>query len=323
VDRSRIFVTGASGLLGSNVCRLAVAQGRRVKGLVRNEADADVLRALGAEPVVGDIMDTTSMVAGVGGADCVVHCAAVIGGTWSTATSEEFERVNYGGSLNVLDCARDAGVGRTVLISSLVVFDPEQTVTEKSGMLPLSARTSPYARTKLAAYYEGMRRACAGEDVIFVMPGAIYGPSPFVDRAATDIVHRNPARCDHRKTDRVCAIPLTWPYIEDVAAIVLSAVDNGRAGRSYLAGGRPEDQLSLAEFCNLGCEMAGVEHRVRNLEIDAMGSDIGSMRVLAERTYPTPLIDPSYTNRTLNVTLTPVREGIERTVAWLKYHERI
>jgi nucleoside-diphosphate-sugar epimerase len=324
VDRSRIFVTGASGLLGSNVCRLAVAQGRRVKGLVRNEADADVLRALGAEPVVGDIMDTTSMVAGVGGADCVVHCAAVIGGTWSTATSEEFERVNYGGSLNVLDCARDAGVGRTVLISSLVVFDPEQTVTEKSGMLPLSARTSPYARTKLAAYYEGMRRACAGEDVIFVMPGAIYGPSPFVDRALQPTLFTGTLHdAITGKLTEYARFPLTWPYIEDVAAIVLSAVDNGRAGRSYLAGGRPEDQLSLAEFCNLGCEMAGVEHRVRNLEIDAMGSDIGSMRVLAERTYPTPLIDPSYTNRTLNVTLTPVREGIERTVAWLKYHERI
>ena len=93
------------------------------------------------------------------------------------------------------------------------------------------------------------------------------------------------------------------------------------------ASGATPDSWSLEEqlttVLRAACEMAGVEHRVRNLEIDAMGSDIGSMRVLAERTYPTPLIDPSYTNRTLNVTLTPVREGIERTVAWLKYHERI
>ena len=61
---------------------------------------------------------------------------------------------------------------------------------------------------------------------------------------------------------------------------------------------------------------------MRDLEIDAVGSDIGSMRVLAERSYPAPLIDPSSTNRALNVTLTPGREGIERTVAWLSHHQR-
>jgi hypothetical protein len=69
------------------------------------------------------------------------------------------------------------------LTSSLVVFDPGRTVAEMSGILPLAAHTSVYARGKLAAYYEKMRRVCCGEDIIFVMPGAIYGPSPSVDRA--------------------------------------------------------------------------------------------------------------------------------------------
>jgi uncharacterized protein YbjT (DUF2867 family) len=52
-----VLVTGASGLLGSNICRLAANEGRRVRGLVRTDADAEVLRAIGVEPAIGDITD--------------------------------------------------------------------------------------------------------------------------------------------------------------------------------------------------------------------------------------------------------------------------
>jgi nucleoside-diphosphate-sugar epimerase len=319
-----IFVTGASGLLGSNVCQLAVQQGRRVKALVRSESDADVIRLMGAEPVIGDITDIESLDAGMAGSTCVIHCAALIGGSWSTASREDFERVNYFGSMNVLSAASSNRIERTVLISSLVVFDPTQTVTERSAMLPLSTHLSGYPRTKLAIYYEGMRRAACGEDVLFVMPGAIYGPSAFVDRALQPSLFTGTLRAAiaGQLTEYV-KFPLTWPFVEDVADVVLSAVDKGKTGASYLGAGRPEDELSLAEFCNLGCEIAGVQHRVRDLSLADMHDDIGSMRAMAARTYPSPLIDPSRTVRDLGVVFTPVRTGIERTVAWLQDQNRI
>ena len=74
---NKILVTGASGLLGSNICRVAVEQGRNVRGMVRKPADAEVLESLGIEPVMGDVTDIDSMRRAAAGVDGVVHSAAL------------------------------------------------------------------------------------------------------------------------------------------------------------------------------------------------------------------------------------------------------
>ncbi len=53
----RIFVVGASGLIGSHLVRLLVAAGHDAAGMTRTEAKAERLRVLGAEPVVCDVFD--------------------------------------------------------------------------------------------------------------------------------------------------------------------------------------------------------------------------------------------------------------------------
>lgn len=254
----------------------------------------------------------------------MIHSAAILGGTWSAATPDDFDRVNYHGSLSLLDAARHHAVDRIVIVSSLVIFSHKATVTEASPLVPVRPALAPYARAKLAIYYEGMHRVCRGEHIAFVVPGAMYGPSPFVDRALqptlfTGTLH-NAIRGELKE---YADFPLSWPYVEDAARIALAALDHGRAGEKYLAAGGPDDVLSLAGFCNLGCAAAGVDHRVRDLPLADLTSDIGSMRALAERRYPTPLIDPSRTNDELGITLTPVRAGVEKTVAWMRAQGRI
>jgi dihydroflavonol-4-reductase len=324
VTCSSILVTGASGLLGSNICRLAANAGRRVRGLVRTAADAEVLCALGAEPAIGDITDPRSLRDAMKGIDGLIHSAAVLGGTWSSATPDDFDRVNYHGSLTVLDEARRHSIGRIVVISSKVIFSHKVTVTESSPLVFPGPGLAPYARAKLAVYYEGMHRVCRGEHITFVVPGAMYGPSPFTDRALQPTLFTGTLRNAIRgELTEYADFPLSWPYVEDAARVALAALDNGRAGGKYLAAGGPEDVLSLAGFCNLGCAVAGVSHRVRDVPLAELTSDIGPMRAMAERRYPTPLVDPSRTNDELGITLTPVRAGVERTVAWLRTQGRI
>jgi dihydroflavonol-4-reductase len=321
---SSVLVTGASGLLGSNICRLAANAGRRVRGLVRTDADADVLRAIGVEPAIGDITDPESLYDAVAGADGLIHAAAVLGGTWSSATADDFDRVNYHGSLAVLDAARKHSVGRVVVVSSMVIFRRSVTVRESSPLVNVGPALSPYTRAKLAIYYEGMHRVCCGEHISFVVPGAMYGPSPFTDRALQPTLFTGTLRAAIRgELTEYANFPLSWPYVEDAARIALATLDSGRAGAKYLAAGGPDDVLSLAAFCNLGCAAAGVTHRVRDLPLAELTSDIGPMRAMAGDRYPTPLIDPSRTNNELCITLTPVRAGVEKTVAWLHAQRRI
>ena len=319
-----VLVTGASGLLGSNICQLAAAAGRRITGLVRTEADAEVLRGLGAEAVIGDVTDRSSLDAATRGVDGLIHCAALLSGPWSPFGPEDFDRVNYHGSINVLESATANGVAKTVLIGSMVMFDSTDTVTETAPLAQVGPDGWSYAREKLAIYYEGMRRVCRGENHVFVVPWAMYGPSPFVNRALRpELVTTALWSAILGVLTEYVRFPLVWPYAEDAARIALAALDGGGAGRTYLAAGPPDEALSLADFCNIGCELAGVAHRVREVEIDELSDDLGPVREMAERRYPTPLVDPSWTSAELGITLTSVHDGLEETIRWLKDNDRI
>lgn len=96
----KILVTGASGLLGANVCRIAVEQGRSVRGLVRKDADAEVLKTLGVEPALGDVCDPASLARAMQGIDGVIHSAAVIGGAMTpclkSARDDRSQRRRFG-----------------------------------------------------------------------------------------------------------------------------------------------------------------------------------------------------------------------------------
>ena len=139
-----ILVTGSTGSVGSNVCRLAARQGREVRALVRPGTDPTPLTACGIEPVPGDVTDPRSLDEAMAGVDGVVHGAAQIGGTWSIARPEDFEAVNHQGSVNVLDAAGRTGVQRIVMLLSAILFDTSKTVTEDSEVAAgLARRTLP------------------------------------------------------------------------------------------------------------------------------------------------------------------------------------
>jgi nucleoside-diphosphate-sugar epimerase len=108
-----LLLTGATGLVGSTLCIAARRAGHRVRGLVHSLAGTEPLGKAGVELVAGDVTDRESLVRAARGVRDIVHCAAVIGGTWSKATPEDFWSVNYQGVVNVLDAARQSGVRRS------------------------------------------------------------------------------------------------------------------------------------------------------------------------------------------------------------------
>ena len=74
----RALVTGSTGFLGRAIVEELVASGRPVRALVRSDAAAKTLAALGAEPVRGDVLDRPALDAGLAGCEVVYHAA---GGT--------------------------------------------------------------------------------------------------------------------------------------------------------------------------------------------------------------------------------------------------
>ena len=71
----RVFVTGATGFIGTELVKELIAAGHQVRGLTRSDAGAEQLKAVGAEVHRGDLQDPDSLRSGATGMDAVVNLA--------------------------------------------------------------------------------------------------------------------------------------------------------------------------------------------------------------------------------------------------------
>jgi 2-alkyl-3-oxoalkanoate reductase len=173
-DPKTLFLTGATGLVGSHVAEEAVRRGYRVKALVRGSSDTRCLDQWGVEKVPGDMEDADALRRGCDGADWVVNCAAKVG-DWGTL--EEFRRLNVEALRLLLDAAVAAKVGRFVHVSSLGVYEGRDHFGTDETVAPAAQSLDAYTRSKVEAealaldYYKEK-----GLPVSVVRPGFIYGP---------------------------------------------------------------------------------------------------------------------------------------------------
>ena len=170
-----ILVTGATGAVGPRVVSACRAAGFSVRTLSRNVAAATILPPE-VDVRVGDVCDLATVRSAVAGVDAVVHLAALLHQFDSAPDLEsQFQRVNVGGTENVVQAAIAEGVRRLVFLSTIAVYGPS------SGRL-LDERVTPqpdtgYGRTKLAAEQLVLSATSGGRRIGTVLrAAATYGP---------------------------------------------------------------------------------------------------------------------------------------------------
>lgn len=321
-----VFVTGGTGLIGSNICEQLRARGDRVRALARPGSEIEPLAAMGVEIVHGDISDAASVLAAAEGCDSVIHSAAVLGGV--SQDMAEHIRVNTGGVGNVLDAAQKLDMTKVVTLGTTTYFDfKTKPLTERSPVDP-DASSDPYTQTKRAAYLEAINRAAQGLDVSVVIPGGTFGPAPCVNRAMeAPSFNLRLLMALKGELTQTTAFPIPWSYAADVAAASVGALDQGVRGETYLAFASNDDVCTMAEFLNMGCEMAGIEHRVVDITaamLDAseeLRAQVGpSMVALARQKFPEPYFDNELTVERLGFRATRLDAALRDTVGWLRVH---
>jgi dihydroflavonol-4-reductase len=259
-----VFVTGATGLAGANVCKLLIERGDAVRALARAGADADPLAALGVEVIRGDITDADDVRRAATGSDSAIHCAALLGG--ASQNLPDFEAVNVAGTKHVLDAAAAIGMQRVVAVSTGTFFDTTGGLEREDAPVSKTPSSDPYTITKMAAFEDAMSRAAAGQDVVTTHPGAIFGPSPVASNAlGRTSFNRVLLSALRERISQYLKFPVSWVFAEDVARGCILALDRGISGERYMLDGQPEDIVSIAQACSRICELAGLDHRVADV----------------------------------------------------------
>ncbi|HWW91723.1 MAG TPA: NAD-dependent epimerase/dehydratase family protein [Vicinamibacteria bacterium] len=322
----KILLTGGTGFLGKNVARRLAAHGHALRVLARGGSNLEGLPA-GAETVRGDVTDGDSLRRAAAGCGALVHLAALVK-SW-VPDPARFEAVNVGGLTNALGAAREAGA-RLVYTSSFIAVGPAGPLpADETRVHPGGVFRNAYERTKARADGLAREAAAGGEDVVMLYPGVVYGPGEMTDG---NLVVKMVA--DHlrgRFPGLIGPGDRLWSYafVEDVAEGHALALERGGRGERYFLGG---ENVSLNGFFALLQEVAGVPPPRRHIPY-GVASLLGHGLVLwAELTGHPPLLTHEVVNvfrehwayssakaeRELGYRPTPLREGLRRTVDWLR-----
>ena len=216
-------------------CRSRTAsawRGASVRALVRRRPDPDVLPET-VELYTGDLARPETLQGLTRGVDVVFHLASTMRGS-----SEDFQRVDVGGSRWLLESALGDGVGRIVYASSLAVYPlgalPAGATVDERTPPDRPENLAPYARAKLRVERE-LRDAAgrSGLDAVILRPGLVYGPGS--DPLLGHVPHLGIRRGDRYILfgDGRTPLPLTCVH-STVRAFALAGEVAEAAGRTFL-----------------------------------------------------------------------------------------
>src|SRR5688572_14216822 len=166
-----VAVTGVTGFTGGALANALLRQNYEVRVLARNAAAVPQNHPR-PEVIVGDLSDVAALAELVTGAETVFHIAAMYR---AEGAYSEFERVNYQGTIDLLEASIRAGVRRFVYCSTAGVHGHIGSGVGDEHS-PLSPQ-DPYQETKLKAEQAVLARGRDGTiEVVVIRPCAIYGP---------------------------------------------------------------------------------------------------------------------------------------------------
>lgn len=147
----KFLITGAAGFLGSSLANYLAREGHQVRGL--DDLSAGDPQALSPDVLFtrGDVNDRPKLWTLLQDIDCVYHLAARVSVPESVLYPREYNAVNVGGTVSLMEAMRDVGVRRVVLISSGAVYGNQESQPLRESAEPHPR--SPYAVSKLAAEY--------------------------------------------------------------------------------------------------------------------------------------------------------------------------
>jgi dihydroflavonol-4-reductase len=318
----RIFLTGATGFLGSHVARALVATGAELRLLTRKTSPTANIDGIAGERVVGDLRDANSYKAALQGCDAVFHVAADYR-LWMRDPQQMYAS-NVEGTRALLESARSAGVKRVVYTSSVATmgFIGDGTLADEDSPVSLDDMIGHYKRSKFMAEQIALKSPIT----VVVNPTTPIGeydikPTP-TGRIVVDFLNKKfPAYVD------------TGLNLVDAAECArghVLAFEKARPGGRYILGG---ENLTLKQILDKLSVISGIPApTVKVPHAVAMMAAVGDTVVTGyiRGREPRATIDAvrmgrkkmfvssAKAERELGYRLLPVGDALRRAVEWFR-----
>ena len=322
----KAFVTGSTGLLGSNLVRLLLAQGHEVKALARSRQKAErVLGDTAAEIVIGDMQDVAGFAPAMAGCDVLYHCAAYFREYYNAGDHWPLlQKINVDGVVEILTEAEKLGVQKAVHVSSsgVIGLRGNSPGNESTPPSPL-ARQNLYFKSKVLAE-EAVAQFVKTHTlpVYLILPGWMMGPGDIAPTDSGQIV----LDLLHGEMPAILDGGTSTVDVRDVAQAMIDVVENGRNGERYIVGGSAHTLQDIAETV---AKLTGAQiprripfavallvawasetmARLRNSETVMTVNGVRTMNAFLT-------VDSSKAQRELGVTFRPLEETIADEIDW-------
>ena len=311
----KVLVTGAGGFIGSHLTEMLVHSGHDVRAFVHYNSvgswgwldTSEIADAV--EILSGDIRDPSCVRGAMQGCGSVLHLAALIGIPYSYCSPDSYVDTNVKGTLNVVQAARDLGVGHVVHTSTSEVYGTAQFVPITENH-PLQGQ-SPYSASKIGAdqiafsYY-----ASFGLPVTILRPFNTYGPRQSTRAIIPTVIAQI---VDGSGRLRLGALHPTrdFNFVTDTAAAFVAALDSeGGIGEVVNIGS--DFEVSIGDTVRVIADVMEVEVEVEtdDARIRPELSEVERLWASNEKARELLGWTPAYGGSN------GFRRGIGETVAW-------
>ncbi len=247
----RVFLTGATGFVGSHVARAYASVGADLRLLTRSTSKLAAIEGLNAETVVGDLRQPEALRSALTGCDALVHVAADYR-LWVPDPADMYA-ANVEGTRALLRIAREVGVPKVVYTSSVATmgFQKDGTIVDEASPVSADDMIGHYKLSKFQAEQEAITATGAGQHVMILNPTTPIGsmdakPTP-TGRILVDFLNKNfPAYVD---------TGLNLVDVAEVARMHVVALERGTPGERYILGG---ENLTLKQILDRLSAMTGL-----------------------------------------------------------------
>ena len=328
----KVFVSGATGFIGSRLVEKLTGDGVTVHALYRSESKSGLIKKPGVVLFKGDILDKQSVLAAMKGCDQAYHVAA-FAGVWARDPSLIF-RLNVEGSMNVIGAAAEHGIERIVITSTAGVLGPAEEEAVHESSPPPSSFFTAYEESKFLLEQALSQRSEKSPEVVIVNPTRVYGPGLMSEsNGVTRMIGRYVAG-NWRLIPGNGNSSGNYVFVEDVVEGHLLAMSKGAAGERYVLGG---ENITYNQLFSIVRQISGKKFRLVHIPLWLMLTVAGLMKLITRITGIPPMILPGLVRkfnhnwivssdkaiRELQYHPLDARAGIEKTLDWLTQSDEV